>query len=114
MFKINKANNSDENTERKLYAKTFLKVFGLGFVSSVTNLSQEVVILAGSAALHREDLANGEFGTTLKTAVLANVGAGVLCGVASGLKSNEYIKNVVANTITDDESEVEVEFEKED
>ena len=109
MFKINKTNNSDE---KKLYAKTFLKVFGLGFVSSVTNLAQEAVILAGSAALHREDLANGEFGTTLKTAILVNVGAGVLCGVASGLKSTEYIKNVVANTITDDE--VEVEFEKED
>ena len=113
MFKKNKTINSGENTERKLYAKTFVKAFGIGFVSGVTNLSVLVPIIVGSAALHRGDLANGEFETTFKTAGQSTVAYGVVNGVVAGVKSTEYLKNVIA-TLPDDASEIEVEFEKED
>jgi len=113
MFKINKTINSGENTERKLYAKTFLKGFGIGFVSSMTDVSTGVMILIGSAALHRGDIANGEFETTLKTAGLVSVGTGVVNGVVAGVKSTEWLKGAITQ-IPDDAAGIEVEFEKED
>ena len=113
MFKKDKTIKSDKSIEKGLYAKTFLKAFGIGFASSTTNLTVLVPIVVGSAALHREDLANGEFKTTLKTAGLSTVAYGVVNGVVAGVKSTEYLKNVLAQ-IPDDASEVEVEFEKED
>ena len=113
MFKKDKTTKSDKSIEKGLYAKTFLKAFGIGFISSMTNVSTEASIIIGSAALNSGDLAKGEFKSTLKTAGLVTVSHGVLRGVVSGVKSTKYLKDAIAQ-IPDDITEVEVVFEEED
>lgn len=113
MIKKDKTIKSDKVIKSELYAKTFLKAFGIGFVSGVTDVKSIAAIAIGSAVLNSDDIAKGELKTTLKTAGLVNIGSGVLRGVVCGVMNTKYIKDDIAQ-VSDDISEFDVKFEKED